>query len=192
MSLRLGPPESARPPEWRDRAFRVGLVNAQDAPNCRVRVTFEEFDHLTSYWLPVVVPKTQNDKVYWMPDVGEQVVCLMDERDENGAVLGAIYSHADAAPTGSADKFHMGFHDGASFEYDRRAHLLQISFSDGAIFKYDAKAHQLSFTGVGGGNVSIVSPAGIVLESGSSQVTILPSGVSITPPLPTSSTVAQT
>ncbi|HJU29769.1 MAG TPA: phage baseplate assembly protein V, partial [Candidatus Binataceae bacterium] len=66
--------------------FRVGLVNAQDPAKCAVRVAFPDRDQLQSWWLPVVVLKTQNDKSYWLPDIGEQVVCLMDEHDEDGAV----------------------------------------------------------------------------------------------------------
>ena len=79
--------------------YRVGIVRAQDTSHARVRVTFPDRDQMQSWWLPVVFPKTQNDKSYWMPDVGEQVVCMVDEYDEDGAVLGAIYSSADMMPT---------------------------------------------------------------------------------------------
>ena len=72
--------------------FRVGLVKQQDLQGARVRVAFPDRDQMLSYWLPILFPKTQNDKSYWVPDIGEQVVCLMDEHDEAGAVLGAIYS----------------------------------------------------------------------------------------------------
>ena len=126
--------------------LRFGIVQAQDASLGRLRVTFNEFDHLLSYWLPVVVPKTQNDKAYWLPDIGEQVVCLMDSRDEDGVVIGAIYSQVDATPVQSSDKWHVGFKDGSTFEYDRSAHVLSLTFSDNATLKYDAGAHALSST----------------------------------------------
>ncbi|MHB8382567.1 MAG: phage baseplate assembly protein V, partial [Candidatus Binataceae bacterium] len=58
--------------------FRVGIVQEQDTALARVRVKFADYDQLRSWWLPIVVPKTQNDKAYWIPDLGEQVVCLMD------------------------------------------------------------------------------------------------------------------
>ncbi len=111
----------------------------------RLRVVFTEFDQMLSYWLPVVVPKTQNDKAYWIPDVGEQVVCLMDARDEDGVVLGAIYSQPDSTPVQSADKFHLGFKDGTTLEYDRAAHVLGLNFNDMSSIKYDGGAHALSF-----------------------------------------------
>ena len=125
-------------------AFRLGIVKDQDLSLGRLRVTFNEFDQMLSYWLPVVVPKTQNDKAYWLPDIGEQVVCLMDERDEAGVVLGAIYSQADTTPVQSADKFHLGFKDGTAMEYDRAAHVLALNFQDTTAIKYDGGAHALT------------------------------------------------
>jgi phage baseplate assembly protein V len=128
-------------------AFRVGLVREQDAGSARVRVVFSDYDQMESYWLPVVFPKTQDDKAYWLPDVGEQVVCMMDARDEAGAVLGAIYSSADTTPEGmTADKWHATMKDGASFDYDRAAHVLDLKFQDRAEVKYDAAAHAFSAT----------------------------------------------
>jgi phage baseplate assembly protein gpV len=128
-------------------AFRVGLVKEQDAGGARVRVVFSDYDQMRSYWLPVVYPKTQDDKAYWLPDLGEQVVCMMDARDEAGAVLGAIYSSADTTPEGmTADKWHAAMKDGASFDYDRSTHVLDLKFQDGAEIKYDAAAHAFSAT----------------------------------------------
>src|SRR5208283_5084591 len=92
--------------------FRVGIVQAQDTARAKVRVVFPDYDEMISWWLPVIFSKTQDDKAYWIPDIGEQVVCLMDLRDEAGAVLGAIYSRADTPPVNSADKFYLGFKDG--------------------------------------------------------------------------------
>src|ERR1700674_4306379 len=70
--------------------FRVGLVKQQDLKGAGVRVAFPDRDQMLSYWLPILFSKTQNDKSYWIPDIGEQVVCLMDEHDEAGTGLGAI------------------------------------------------------------------------------------------------------
>src|SRR5208283_4568902 len=137
-------PENASDPQ--PSTLRLGIVQDQDLSLCRLRVTFNEFDQMLSYWLPVVVPKTQNDKAYWLPDIGEQVVCLMDSRDEAGVVLGAIYSQADATPVQSGDKFHLGFKDGTSIEYDRQSHVLALTFQDSSAFKYDSGAHALTLS----------------------------------------------
>ena len=136
--------------EYRERfaslnpTFRVGIVQAQDPAHAKVRVVFPDYDEVISWWLPVIFWKTQDDKAYWIPDIGEQVVCLMDLRDEAGAVLGAIYSAADATPVNSADKFYIGFKDGAHFDYDRALHILDLLFQDGSELTYNAETHQLN------------------------------------------------
>src|SRR6202167_3155889 len=133
--------------EYRERfaslnpTFRVGIVQAQDTAHAKVRVVFPDYDEMISWWLPVVFAKTQDDKFYWIPDVGEQVVCLMDLRDEAGAVLGAIYSAADVPPVNSADRFHIAFKDGANFDYDRVTHLFDLIFQDTTELKYDSLLH---------------------------------------------------
>ena len=145
-------------------AFRVGIVQQQDAAHAKVRVVFPDYDEVVSWWLPVIFAKTQNDKAYWIPDVGEQVVCLMDLRDEAGAVLGAIYSNADVPPVSSADKFHLGFKDGASVDYDRAAHVLDLKFQDHGEIKYDGDTHALT--------MSLPTGATFNLTAGGAQVQI--------------------
>lgn len=155
--------------------FRVGIVQELDTAAARVRVTFADYDQLRSWWLPMVVPKTQNDKAYWLPDAGEQVVCLMDAHDEAGAVLGAIYSSADPTPVNSADKWHLAFKDGAAFEYDRAAHVLSLAFADGASMKYDGGAHALSVALPPGATLTLgANGAAIAIDAlGNAQITSL-------------------
>jgi phage baseplate assembly protein V len=131
--------------------FRVGIVKTQDVQNCRVRVTFPDRNQLQSWWLPIVTPKTQNDKAYWMPDVGEQVVCFMDEHDEDGCVLGAIYSQPDQPPPSmTADKWHVTFKDGTTIEYDRSNQTLAVS----------VVSHGTVNITVNGGNINLNAPQG--------------------------------
>jgi phage baseplate assembly protein gpV len=168
-------------------AFRTGIVVERDTALAKVRVLFPDYDEVTSWWLPVLFAKTQNDKVYWIPDIGEQVVCLMDLRDEAGAVLGAIYSSADPAPIDSGDKLHLAFKDTASFEYDRAAHVLNLKFQDEAEIKYDAEAHLLDVKCQDSAeikydasehalSVSLPSGATFNLTAGSAQIQIDASG----------------
>lgn len=141
--------------------FRVGLVKQQDPQGARVRIVFPDRDQMVSYWLPILFTKTQNDKSYWIPDIGEQVVCLMDEHDEAGAVLGAIYSSADTAPVHSADKYHMSFKDGASVEYDRAAHALAMSLPNGATMSLSIHGTSIAIDAIG--NITIHAAGGIGL-----------------------------
>lgn len=105
--------------------LRFGIVTNIDESTCKARVKFAE-DNLLSYWLPVLQSKTLKDKFYCLPDVGEQVACLMDEKSEDGVILGAIYSKQDAVPVVSKDKVKIKFNDSAEIEYDRAEHILNI------------------------------------------------------------------
>jgi phage baseplate assembly protein V len=138
-------------------AFRVGLVAAVRTSDATVRVKFPERDGVISYWLPVIVPKSQDDKFYWLPDVGEQVVVLMDENDESGAVVGAVYSNSDAAPPGmTQDKVHVTFKDGTVVEYDRSAHFLSVSLCDeGSTVIATGAGNQIALDAAG--NVTVVA-----------------------------------
>ena len=80
--------------------LRFGIVSQIDPINVQARVSFED-DESTSFWLPVLQTKTLKEKFYEMPDIGEQVACLMDENSEDGVILGAIYSAEDDSTTKS-------------------------------------------------------------------------------------------
>lgn len=99
--------------------LRFGFVTALDAAGCRVRVRFPDLDGLESYWLPVLRPKTHQDKHYCLPDVGEQVACLLDGAGEEGVVLGAVFGDRDPAQGGGPDVFEIGFGNGDVLRHNR-------------------------------------------------------------------------
>jgi phage baseplate assembly protein V len=146
---------SRRDPGDLRASLRVGIVTVQDSAQCRVRVAFPDHDQMQSWWLPVIVPKTQNDKAYWIPDIGEQVVCLMDAHDEDGAVVGAIYSSADTPPVSDPNAFNLSFKDGASFEYNRSSHALQVSIPTGGTVTIAANGAQIGIDSLG--NIQILT-----------------------------------
>ncbi len=124
----------ATPRAWRWKPLRrIGTVVARDVDGCRVRVKFEDRDDVVSYWLGVLVPKTRDDKFYVMPDIGEQVVCLLDERLEDGEVLGARYSTADAPVVADGDVFSIRFKDGTVMEYNRATHKATVNNGSGEV-----------------------------------------------------------
>ena len=105
--------------------------------------------------------KSQNDKSYHIPDIGEQVVCFMDEHDEDGAVLGCIYSVADTTPVQSADKWHVKMKDNASFEYDRNLHALAVNLPSGGTMTLTANGATIQIDS--GGNVNLTAAGDINL-----------------------------
>ncbi|MEY5371238.1 phage baseplate assembly protein V, partial [Salmonella enterica subsp. enterica serovar Corvallis] len=56
--------------------IRVGVVSDIDEKGVTARVTFDDQDNVTSASLQVIVKNTDENADYWMPDVGEQVLCL--------------------------------------------------------------------------------------------------------------------
>lgn len=106
---------------------QTGIISDIDETSVRVRVTLPECDNLKSNWLAVLQRNSQDNKDYWLPDIGEQVEVLLDDNGEDGVVLGAVYSTVDTAPVASRDKRYVQFSDGAAFEYDRSTHQLTIN-----------------------------------------------------------------
>lgn len=104
--------------------YKTGIVVA--AKPGFARVQFPDLDGMVSDWLPMVFPKTLKDQFIWTLDKDEQVACLMDGWLEDGCILGAIYSDADAPPAVSPDVHRAQFEDGGAMEYDRKSGKLTV------------------------------------------------------------------
>jgi len=112
--------------------LKFGVVTHNDPNTCRVRVKFAAQEDVVSHWLPVLQQKTFQDKFYSLPDVDEQVACLMDERLEAGVVLGAIYSEVDNVSVTTKDKLYVQFSDGSVIEYDKVNHKMTADIKGAA------------------------------------------------------------
>lgn len=107
---------------------RVGRVSSINPGDGTVRVVFEDRQDMVSYDLPVIVRQSLKNKDYFMPDVGEQVLCLfLPSGNAQGFILGAFYSDEDLPPVTDQGKRHVRFEDGTSIEYDRTTHTLSIN-----------------------------------------------------------------
>ena len=69
---------------------------------------------------------TQNNKDYWLPDIGEKVKVWLAPQGDDGLVLGAVYSDVDKPSSASRDKRRVDFFDGTFVEYDRKANAMAI------------------------------------------------------------------
>lgn len=107
--------------------LRFGIVSQIDPINVLARVNFGD-DDLTSFWLPVLQTKTLKDKFYVMPDVGEQVACLMDENSEDGVILGAIYSSEDKPILQSEKEMGINLDCEASVHANKEEQTLTVIF----------------------------------------------------------------
>ncbi len=106
---------------------RVGRVSSTDPEQATVRVVFADRQNLVSYDLPVIVRQSLRNKDYWMPHVGEQVVCLfLPNGNAQGFILGSFYSTNDRPPVNTGEKRCVQFEDGTHLEYDSSNHTLTI------------------------------------------------------------------
>lgn len=163
------------------------VVSVQDALGT-VRVKLPDAGNMVSQPLPVLVRTVQDNKDYYLPDVGEQVLCVfLAVGLEQGFVLGSFYQEEDKPPVTSRNIRHIAFKDGSFMEYDRAAHLLTVSVQGGMNIKASEQirlaAPQLVFegnisaSGLGGGagdnsfdgNVAVdgdVTATGTIMDQG--------------------------
>ncbi|HGW4609239.1 TPA: phage baseplate assembly protein V [Enterobacter chengduensis] len=106
--------------------LQTGTVSAVDADGVKARVRLPECDNMRTNWLDVLQRNTQNNKDYWLPDLGEQVKVLLDENGEDGVILGAVYSDVDKPSFSDKNVRGTTFSDGAEFSYHRDTHTLTI------------------------------------------------------------------
>jgi phage baseplate assembly protein gpV len=105
-------------------SLKMGLV--EDRKVGWVIVRFPDLGDMLTKWIPVLYTKTQNDKGFWTPDIGEMVMCMMDDRLEDGCVMGAVYSEADQPPTDDMDEYGMQFEDGGWVSYNRATGIAKV------------------------------------------------------------------
>lgn len=83
---------------------RVGTVVNQDEKLHRCRVEFKDNDGMVSFWCQVIAMRTHGDKEYWLPALGEMVICaFLPFGHEQGFIIGSAYNSKDKPPEG-ADK----------------------------------------------------------------------------------------
>lgn len=111
-----------------NQMVRVCKVSSIDPKAGTARVELPDSDGMESFDLPVLFHKTQDDKFYSMPDIGEQVVCVfLPIGLEQGFVIGSFYSKEDTVTSPSPDKARVDFSNGAFLEHDRDTGRLMIS-----------------------------------------------------------------
>jgi len=107
--------------------LRFGIVSKIHPSKPYARIRFDE-DDSTSYWLCVLQIKTLKDKFYVMPDIGEQVACLMDNNSEEGVILGAVYSDRDKPREHSNKIIYLQLENGSFIDISKEENKLTVSF----------------------------------------------------------------
>ncbi len=107
---------------------RAGRVSVVIPERMAVKVVFEDKDRLVSDELPVLTFGSSKNKMYWLPDVGEQVCCLMLPNGHNaGFCIGSFYSDADSPKVSDGEIRRIDFGDGSYVQFDRKTGNLDIN-----------------------------------------------------------------
>ncbi len=107
--------------------IRMGRVSTTNPGKMTVKVIFEDKDNMVSDELPVLVQGSSKNRHYWLPDIGEQVCCLMLPNGHNaGICLGSYYSESDPPNANSQEVRRMDFGDGSYVQFDRTTGNLDI------------------------------------------------------------------
>lgn len=97
--------------------LQFGTISKSDPAKGLYKVDLDE-DEIESDWIPRLLLNTKNTKDEAPLDIGEHVVCMMDERCENGVILGAINSDKDVPVKGDQKIRRTEFPDGSYVEFD--------------------------------------------------------------------------
>lgn len=105
--------------------IRAGTIASVDAANGRARVTIGP---LLTAPLPWLTQRAGDDRTWWAPSVGEQVLVLSPDGElAAGFILPAVYTQAAPAPSTNPAIHRVTYRDGGVVEYDTAAHRLTVS-----------------------------------------------------------------
>ncbi|MFO0387555.1 MAG: phage baseplate assembly protein V [Flavobacteriales bacterium] len=110
--------------------LRFGTISEIDPAKGLARVRFEE-DGIVSAWLPIIQRRTLKDKTMETFDIDEHVACLMDDKAEEGVIVGAIFNDKDKPEGGGPNVWARKFEDGTVIKYDRSAKKLTATLASG-------------------------------------------------------------
>lgn len=134
--------------------IRIGRVSSVDINTNTARVAFSDKDDLVSGNLMIVNRGSLANKDYWIPDIDEQVLCLMMPNKSGlglneGFILGSFFSAEDAPQERSAD-------------------VRAVKFGDGTVIKHDRSTGNLTINATG--NISIVAGGGVTIRGNKVEI----------------------
>ena len=101
----------------------IGVVSTVNGANGTATVTRPDMDGKVSAALYVLQRGTHDTKEYWMPAVGDQVLCVLlpnttGKGPSRGCIVGAIYSAKDGPVESNPDARSIVWPDGSFVKYD--------------------------------------------------------------------------
>ena len=112
---------------------RIGTVTSVHPAQHKVRVKFDDKDGLVSDELPVLARGSLKNRTQFLPDVGEQVLCVfLPNGEENGFVLGSFYSDADLPLSPDKEEYICKIPGAVCISFHRTNHTVQMVDSHGS------------------------------------------------------------
>lgn len=112
--------------EYRNNAgLKRGVVVDRDPKKMRAKVRFEDEDDSVSFWVDVVAKAAGGSKLFIMPEVDDEVWCALDQKGEDGCIIGSKYNEKDAPPFEGNDDVGFVF-PGGSIHLDRASGAMVI------------------------------------------------------------------
>ena len=112
--------------------LRTGTVSSVNTQNCTARVRFDDKDGVASPELHILHRFSGKNKDYWLPDIGDQVLCIFNNNDKNfstGWIWGSYFTEKQPPQVASPDITRLDFADGSYIQYDRSSSTLDVNIS---------------------------------------------------------------
>ena len=160
--------------EAQSNIIRIGEVSSIDPAKGTARVAFDDEDSMVSYDLPVIQRNTLENHDYWMPDIGEDVLCVfLPTGSEDGFILGSFYADEIRPPASTENIRMVEFADGTKVSYNRESHELKATI-DGT----EIKANRDTVDITGAKTVNVESATAINIKS--TVITLTMGGTTMT------------
>lgn len=96
--------------------IREGIVDSINPQNGTCRVVFPDKDNMPSSEYKIIYRGVSSSKDFYMPKIGEQVVCLCPSNSSSGNskgyIIGSIYAGNDTLPENAESNKRLLIHDG--------------------------------------------------------------------------------
>ena len=150
--------------------FRVGTVCDLKPEEQEVRVNFDELG-TPSPWMQMPSFGADGDDYYWMPVIGEQVLCLlMPTGNAEGYVLRSIRGNDNKPKNPDNNKRYISFADGGLVQYDKGSNTLTIKAANIKIEgNIRLKGKMVSTGDVIAGGISLINHPHTGVMTGSGQ-----------------------
>lgn len=112
--------------------LKRGVVVDRDPEKMRAKVRFEDEDDTVSFWVDVVAKASGGSKLFIMPEIDDEVWCALDQKGEDGCIIGSKYNDKDAPPYDGNDDVGFTF-PGGSIHIDRASGAITINVSGDVI-----------------------------------------------------------